>query len=305
MAGTTKKDLATVLDQLRKWSDNVRKQINDDPEFKRLSDNQELPGDSRLWGVLRNAAEDQVFRKYLDMAGAGQQFALREAVEGNSIQLERFLERMSQSMVRAQHLLDAESGRYLAATADKRHILPSIFRMPKLSAQMRFALDVQNEESLNLVFYQRDEKTTSRNEQAIDFDIVTVPAPPDAREAVQRLAPRLELLLDPFERGRVMEAIRSTQPKESLKPLIGAASEDARIVILSGNAAGDVQRYLLLLAGDGGEHDVGVWILVLTSGAVTQFDPILRYKRDNGEAEIPLRDLVLELSRKQQSFFAD
>jgi hypothetical protein len=89
-----------------------------------------------------------------------------ELLEPDPVSFESFLHRMSRGLVDAQQLLDVESANYLTSIADKPHILPSIFRVPKLSAKMRFALKVGKGAGLNLLFFSRRTETESQNEQA-------------------------------------------------------------------------------------------------------------------------------------------
>ena len=92
---------------------------------------------------------------------------------------------ISKSVVRAQEMLDGESERYIREAKGRPHALPSLFRMPKVTAQMKFGLDVSEGGGLNLLFYSRKHETTTRNEQAIEFEVISVPAPPDVLAKVE------------------------------------------------------------------------------------------------------------------------
>jgi hypothetical protein len=236
------------------------------------------------------------------MTGLTQFQATATALEPESrIDLESFLRRMSEAMVGAQTRLDDESGRYLAATAGQRHIMPSIFRVPKLTAQMRFALEVENNKTLNLLFYKRDEKTTSRNEQGIDFDIVSVPAPPDALSGLRTLAPRMDLVLDAFERERLLGVlVERGQPDLSRL----AAENPTALVILALSPQSGRSEYLVFAATEVKEHSVGLWLLTVPDEGEAAIQLIYPLNRKNAENEHFLKDLILALAKRQAEFFS-
>src|SRR5262249_5612604 len=75
----------------------------------------------------------------------------------------------------------------------------SLFRIPRLQAKMKFALDTESEEKLGLIFSTSGESESTRLEQSLEFDILAVPPPPESGLApgpylVQM--PRFELLVD-------------------------------------------------------------------------------------------------------------
>lgn len=306
--GTTKRIVKDQLAQMRDWVQRLTDAVNSDAAFKAMADNDEFSGDAAVWQMFAAAAADKVFAKFSDMAGLRNAPATERAAsddEKTNIAFDDFLGRISRSMVKTQETLDTESARYLAATAGKGHILPSIFRLPKLSAQMRFALDVEETEGLNLIFYKRDEKTTSRNEQAIDFDIVSVPAPPDARSAVLAISPRLDLVLDPFERSAVVDAISKQPATGTNGPLVQAASNPTDLVILALMPEENVQRYLVLFAqAKGTEKSVGTWRLTVLAGGAAVLETVYPLNRKNAENEGLLREVVLAAAERQKQFLA-
>lgn len=306
--GTTKKILKDQLAQMRDWVQRLTDAVNTDATFKAMGDNDEFAADAAVWQMFAAAAADKVFAKFSDMAGLRSVAAAERAAgddEQTNIAFDDFLGRISRSMVKTQETLDTESARYLAATAGKGHILPSIFRVPKLSAQMRFALDVEKGDGLNLIFYKRDEKTTSRNEQAIDFDIVSVPAPSDARSAVLAISPRLDLVLDPFERGALVETISKQTAAGTNAPLVQAASKPTDLVILALMPEENMQRYLVLFAqAEGTDKSVGTWRLTVPSSGAAVLETVYPLNRKNAENEGLLRDVVLAVAERQKQFLA-
>ncbi len=299
----TKRDLAALLDQLRDWGAHTRDTVRNADAFKSLGDDEELS--QTVVDLLRAQADNPALQSYLVTTGLVRpQAGLVGPREPEAIPFGQFLQQLSTSMVTAQRNLDAESARYLSDIGDKRHILPSVFRLPKVTAEMKFALQVEQGEQLNLLFYRRDEETVSRNEQGINFEIVSVPAPPDALQAMKVLAPRLDLLLDPIERRIAIDAIRGVTSAPLLKPLIDAAAEPDQLVILALSSQDRNARYLVLYATGEGEHSVGMWLLTLGVGVPPSLSVVYRFQRNNGPEEDVFRALVFDLAQKQRAFFS-
>jgi hypothetical protein len=310
MAGTTKEDLQAFLKDFANWANAIQNQVTSSPAFKNLPKGAEVPSDSPIWDLLKANEKDPLFQRFLSSCSLA--VVPEAAIDATNIEFRNFLENMSQSMVQTQQLLDNESTRYLAATAGKAHIQPSVFRIPKLSAQMRFALEIQNGKTLNLVFYKQDEKTTSRNEQAIDFEVVTVPAPPGALQSVAKLAPRLDLVLDPFERQKVLDGIgAATAPADpkglSFGPILDAAAvpNNPDVVIVSAEADPGTSQYLVFLATEDTDHSVGVWVVTLADDGTAALDVIFRFNKSNSTGEPLLQKVILAVAAKQNTYFSD
>ena len=88
-----------------------------------------------------------------------------------------FLTNVGKAMVRAQQDLDAESQKYAATPVGQT--LPSLFRLPRVGAQMKFALEKVEGSKLGLVFFGRKSESSERYEHTLDFEVVAVPAPAD------------------------------------------------------------------------------------------------------------------------------
>jgi hypothetical protein len=300
---TTRKELRQQLAELKRWAESLEQRISKHPSLPK-DDNAQITADSPVWEALKESAAEPPLQQFLATSTPLRTAAAppRPDTEPDSkIELQRFLRQMSAAMVDAQSDLDARSAEYLAATSGKPHILPSIFRVPKLSAQMRFALEVTDGKAINLLFYKRDEKTTSRNEQSIDFDVVSVPAPPDAAKTLRYTGPRLDLLLDPFEREPVIDAIRSLDVAELSKL---AADSPHSIAVLTLPAQAGRAQYLLLATTPQKEHSVGLWHFDIPSDAPPQIEVIYPINRKNSDNEKLLKDIVVEIARRQQQYFS-
>jgi hypothetical protein len=206
-------------------------------------------------------------------------------------------------------MLDIESGKYLTSIAGQPHILPSIFRIPKISAQMKFGLRVDKEQQLNLVFFSTRDQTQSQNEQAIDFEIASVPAPPGAAQQLLQTGPSLDLVLDPLLHAKLISLILqapATDPDTA--PLVTAAKDPklaSRIAALTVVAApGKAPRHLLFHATNAAEKAVGLWLLTHPIDAAPTLETVYKFTTANGKSEKIIRDIILELGDRLEKLFA-
>jgi hypothetical protein len=80
-------------------------------------------------------------------------------------------------LVDAQKQLDVRSREYLGSVASSQFLLPSVFRIPKLSAEMKFSLQNDGKEKFNVIFYGKESSSQSLNQQSVQFDVVSAPPP--------------------------------------------------------------------------------------------------------------------------------
>lgn len=220
-------------------------------------------------------------------------------------EFDEFLTSLAQSVVATQKKLDRESAAYLNEIQGQAHIQPTVFRMPKLEAQMKFGLDVKNGSKLNLLFWGRNSETVQQNQQGINFEIVSVPAPPGAIEAARRAVPQWTLVIDPLTRRDLVSEIAAADGKiQSLAPVVNAATPSpANIVLVD---VGDGARYLVFYAESNETKDVGIWLLTRAApGQATELQPIYRFSKNNGDGEPLMQQLVLDLAAKQRTFLGE
>lgn len=140
------------------------------------------------------------------------------------------------SLAEAQRALDRQSVAYLE---DARRLslqglgMPTAYRMPRVRAEFRFALDTTAEQGFNLLFLRDAEKVTSSNTQSVEFEIVAAPAtPPPPGAAVPAALP----VLDPGRREALLAALRAAlSPAGSLRP----EDEDSVLLFSFGPASGE------------------------------------------------------------------
>ena len=212
--------------------------------------------DARLSALLHMFSNPNgSLQAFLDMLGgapAGAQpasgppppAAAAPAEEPDKVELtfDQFLSSVGTAMLDAQKQLDAKSSEYLGSLDGQPHILPSVFRLPKLSGTMKFALGRSTTDQMNLVFYSSGSQESSQHQQEIQFEMISAPPPQEALSALRRKAPRLDLVLDPGERTRVLSAAN-----------LPASVAAERVLVLRGEAG---RTYLLLSAAAAA---VSVW----------------------------------------------
>lgn len=95
-------------------------------------------------------------------------------------QFAKFLADIGKSMVETQRMMDHVSREYILENQDKNYVFPTVFRIPKLTAELKIALDTESSGKMNVIVASK--KTTSKelNEQTIQFEIIAAPLPPEA-----------------------------------------------------------------------------------------------------------------------------
>ncbi len=184
-----------------------------------------------------------------------------------------FLRSVGEGMVDSQEQLDVLSRGYLQRGAQKPYVLPTVFRIPTLTADIKFALQTSSKKTTNLIFYRKENQATTMHQQSLQFEIAAVPPPPEVMSALSEAQLDLEFELAPSSRQRVFEAIAASPdptPKGELgKKVLLAPENSARVVMLkvplpaaSPPVASEDQGYFLAYANPSdAEPNVGVWHL--------------------------------------------
>lgn len=308
----TRKELEDLLKQFETWTNTLR-----DAGKKTVKDEKDaVPGDV-LQALVKDFLGRAPMKQFLELAAAvpaasvggpaapagtpgpsGDERALAE--QGASVtSFDEFLSSLSRSIVDAQRRLDAASADYLASVRDKPHIAPTVFRLPRLEAQMKFGLEVKEGQRLNLLFWGRDKQTSQLNQQAISFELVSVPAAPGAIEAARRSLLQWTLVVDPGARRLLLEALKAIPADPLLDPVTGAARDPSLAGAVAFLDLADGRRFLVLYAEDKRDKDVGLWLLTVTAES-RKLEVIYRFTKSLGPEEVLLRDLVLELATAQR-----
>lgn len=295
----TTKELQDLLDNVGNWAKDTKKAI----DKKSDTDAQQI------FNAAAQSTPIPALRDALPSIAPTAAFAA-PVVEPkpDAIAFQDFMGNIAEAMVDAQSKLDDESAKYLSGLDGKPHVLPSIFRVPKVSAQMKFALEVEQGKKINLLFYSNSQSSNTRNEQGIDFEMVSVPAPPGTEKLLQAAGPLMDLVIDPAEHREIVEAIAAQDSSTKLQKIIEAAGnpqQAARIAAVSFAAkAGTDRRYLIFYATSESTNAVGIWMLTIPATGKPALVAVYSFKKNNGEDEVVLRDMMLEMGDRLQSLFA-
>ncbi len=125
-----------------------------------------------------------------------------------TLEFSEFINGISEAMIAAQQRLDLQTEVYLSGTSSPRP-LPAMFRLPRLKAGIKFALEKKKNEKMNLLFYSSSSAASSLQQHSVDFEVVAVPPPPESGltpGAYVPLLPRVELIMDRGERQLWLKA---------------------------------------------------------------------------------------------------
>jgi hypothetical protein len=157
---------------------------------------------------------------------------------------------------------------------------------------MKFALEKQDERTVNLVFFKNQTMAKEMHQQSIKFDLVSAPPPPDALAAIQAPVPGVTLVLRAAERKQVLDDGFAAKGDNALP----ADADPDRVVILGVEPQ---LGYIVMYAAKAGKNNVGVWLF--SKGT---FRGIYKFDQENDDAERFLRKFVSDLAAEQQSLLA-
>lgn len=221
--------------------------------------------------------------------------------------LDEFFVSVANGYIRAQQNLDTASAEYLRMSLGQPHVLPSIFKIPKLTAEVKFALEKIDKETVGIIFHKTHTSSATLNEQTVHFDIVAAPPPPGVVAQ-----PPTDALMSPVfvttvfsksRRAEIFDAIRKyklpgnsdAQTDAKLdRPNLLQDPDAVIILTLDGD-----RRFLLATANAGGAGNVGVWYFESETPALAA----VRKFGGATDANIALlRDLVVRLGDAQKRF---
>lgn len=217
---------------------------------------------------------------------------------------DKFFTEVAEGFINAQSKLDVASAEYLKQVSGQPHVLPSVFRMPKLNADMKFALEKQTGKGIQLLFFKNESTTTNLNEQSVHFEIVAAPPPAGLSISPVLVSP----LLSKTKRADLFKAIADyslpgqtpagTDKLLDRKNLV--ASPDNVIVI----AVNGDQNLLLTVADGKAAGNIGVWYWFWDTPQ-TSFLTLLRKFGLNTDPNIAqVADFVFNLGTVQKEFLS-
>lgn len=107
--------------------------------------------------------------------------AMSASIQGaEPTSLKTFFRSVGDSLVAAQRDLDEKSKQYLQqAPIVEKAPTGGLYRIPKASAEFRFAMSASGEAGFNVILYRSSEARRREHEQKVSFEIVSVPPPPE------------------------------------------------------------------------------------------------------------------------------
>jgi hypothetical protein len=280
------------ISELVKTIRSIAKDLNEYSESHATS---KIPDDDpKLNNVLGRVAAVQERMKALGVKPP--------PTEGKEVEFSAFFSSVGRALVDAQELLDRHSEDYLRSIGGRSHILPSVFRIPKLSAEIKFALKEATGEKVNLVFYSTQSEAETLHQQSVQFDIVSIP-PPHVQN-MTGLAPRVGLILSSPSREAVFEGItkfllpgdlEGEQTEKQVQKSYLLKNRDQVLIV----EIEPLKRFYLLYAEEAAPKCVGVWRL---SVEPLVLEVVLRFTRSLGDAgnEELLHDDVLNFGCIQE-----
>lgn len=215
----------------------------------------------------------------LHTAPAGAAATLAAAAPSAALGFSQFLTGVAEAMISAQERLDLQTEAYLSGSSSPRP-LPTLFRLPRLKATMKCAIERSEGKELNLLFYSSTTAANALQQQTIDFELMAVPPPPEAGlvpgEYVP-LLPRVDLVLDRTRRARLLELLQADAAARGALGLAPNAAADhlADVILweLVRPEQGDTERLILAASAGGGAKLCLIGIRTVRTGAALTVQP--------------------------------
>lgn len=227
-----------------------------------------------------------------------------EKEESVAFKFDEFFTSVADGYIKAQRNLDAASVEYLKAVSGQPHVLPSIFKIPKLAAEVKFALDKVEGQAVQFIFFKNQTTSETRNEQTVNFEIVAAPPPHGM------VAPPPAALVAPVIVTAVFSKAGRAEIFDAIRNLPGGANTDKAldrpnllqdpdaVIIIA--VDGD-RRLLLAAANQAAPGNVGVWYFE------TEPPALVVARKFGGATDVNiqrLRDLVARLGEAQKKFLS-
>ena len=233
--------------------------------------------------ALTDVAEDEFDSEILASKFAELQdavIALRDylALDNVRSSASNFLEGLANSMVQTQKKLDEHNRQYVRQALAEKDIIPTQFRLPRLEADLRFALETISSSGWNILIYSKETETRELNQQTLKAELVAAPPPPDLLEWFRAVLPNIVLVLAPEERERVRQVVELKASPRAKKTLLDNGHW-ARVLILKHAEPASYALFLTLKKAIEDEKDLGIWHVSLDPPEFT-----VAYSYDRGPA---------------------
>ncbi len=128
-----------------------------------------------------SATELDALRSVFDELDKARRLAanLLPSLHQTGMEFSDFFQQIGEAVVDAQGKLDEKSESYRNDAKTKNYLPPTVFRIPRVSAEMKFSLEKVAGKKLGLVFYSEKTEAKQMHDQSVQFEIVAVPLPPE------------------------------------------------------------------------------------------------------------------------------
>jgi hypothetical protein len=165
---------------------------------------------------------------------------------GEGVELHKFFENISTSLIDAQIALDKQSIEYVQQR-DPR-IPPAYFAIPSVRAEMKLGFSQMSQRGVNMVLFTRGEQRQEYAESTVTFELIATPPPPGSPQA-----PVPPFLVLAPERERVCDGILEQVRKGPLAKIADDLADEksrGQAVALRGSVHSDKRTaYLVLWPG--------------------------------------------------------
>ncbi len=176
---------------------------------------------------------------------------------------DEFFSGVATSFANAQHTLDQRTAEYLAEIRDRPELLPTAFRIAKVSADMKFAVESVDSTSVGILIFKDTNSTTVQNQQSVHFEMVAAPTPAGTTIST----PAVPLMLSAGTRGQVFAAIKKlVDGGDQTGAAILQAKPDRVLIFVE-----DPATSLYLTYAD--DSNFGVWRLAVDTGKLAPMRP--------------------------------
>ena len=217
------------------------------PARQRVAGGPAAKGTGRRRAPVRKARSAKSRRDEESMTGKAVVAGATNATDARP-SFQEFFQQVADGVVKAQRSLDTVSAGYLADARRQPHVLPSVFRIPKVSAEAKFALESTDGKTVNLVFFKKTEEATTRHQQTVQFDVMAVPPPPE----LYALPFQVPLVVDAALRAAVLGGVTEPDWPNADGVVILHLSQDDYLLAYAGSNAGQIAvRHVHLAPGAG------------------------------------------------------
>ena len=168
--------------------------------------------------VPAKSASPKAWANYIDGIKAALAKLEEEVPFKEGLRIGSFIEQFGEGVVNAQEQLDRRSKAYLNKLQSSDEIsvgLPSLYRIPKATAELSFSMEYEKESGFNLFVFGKKDTRSERLQQKITFDIVAAPPPSELLDALSLGEVDVAWILNILDRKKVLGIVDQNFDAES------------------------------------------------------------------------------------------